>query len=140
MISKEKIVKAYEYFWENVWDSSDDWRDAGEGALRKRALELLATNSGRILDLGCGNGIAMSVLDKRSIEAVGCDISLRALKDARRNGEVARGDGTRLPFRSESFACVLRRVALERVVEISLLVRECWRAFRERCHAFLTSS
>ncbi len=139
MISKEKIVKDYEYFWENVWDSSDDWRDAGEGALRKRALELLPTDSGRILDLGCGNGIAMSVLDKRSIEAIGCDISLRALKDARRHGEVARGDGTRLPFRSESFGSVLMLDALEHVVEKSLLVRECWRVLRESGRVILTT-
>ena len=139
MISKEKIVKDYEYFWENVWDSSDDWRDSGEGALRKRAMELLPTDSGRILDLGCGNGIAMSVLDEKSIEAIGCDISLRALKDARRHGEVARADGTRLPFRSASFGSVLMLDALEHVVEKSLLVRECWRVLRECGSVILTT-
>src|SRR2546427_8890211 len=99
MISKEKIVKDYEYFWENVWDSSDDWSDSGEGALRKRAMELLPTGSGRILDLGCGNGIAMCVLDERALEAIGCDISLTALKGARGAVVVARAPGPPLPVR-----------------------------------------
>lgn len=139
MISKERIVRDYEYFWENVWDSSDDWKDAGEGALRKRALRLLSTHSGRVLDLGCGNGIAMSMLDERSIDVIGCDISLRALKDARRHGEVARGDGTRLPFRSGSFGSILMLDALEHVVEKSLVLRECWRVLRERGRVFLTT-
>src|SRR5256712_5832577 len=139
MISKERIVRDYEHFWEHVWDASDDWRDAGAGALRKRAVELVSTNSGRILDLGCGNGIAMSVLDERSIEAIGCDISLRALKGAQRHGEVARADGTRLPFRSASFGSVLMLDALEHVVEKSLLVRECWRVLRESGCVILTT-
>lgn len=139
MISKERIVRDYEHFWEHVWDASDDWRDAGAGALRKRAVELVSTNSGRILDLGCGNGIAMSVLDERSIEAIGCDISLRALKGAQRHGEVARADGTRLPFRSGSFGTVLMLDALEHVVEKSRLVRECWRVLRESGCVILTT-
>src|SRR5437870_12677770 len=121
MISKERIVRGYEYFWENVWDSSDDWEKAGKGGLRALALELLPTDPGKILDLGCGNGIAMSILDQRSIEAIGCDISLRALKSAQRHGEVARADGTRLPFRSDSFEYILLLDALEHVVEKSLL-------------------
>jgi len=139
MISKERIVNGYEYFWENVWDSSDDWERAGRGGLRELGLELLPTNPGRILDLGCGNGIAMSMLDKRSITAIGCDISLRALKGARRHGDVARADGTRLPFRSDSFEHVLLLDALEHVVEKSLLVQECWRVLHNKGTIILTT-
>ena len=127
MVDKQRIAHEYDRFWADVWDSSDDWTKVGKKSLRMFALQNLPSNPGRVLDLGCGNGLAMSLLRQRNQKVIGCDISLGALRAARLQGEVARADGTRLPFRSSSFRYVLLLDALEHVVEKRSLVRECWR-------------
>jgi SAM-dependent methyltransferase len=138
-VNKKRIVDDYDYFWGNVWDPSDDWRCCGERVLRVQALRWLPTDSGRILDLGCGNGIALSLLMREGKVAFGCDISARALKEARRYGEVAQSDGTCLPFRSETFTTILMLDAFEHVIEKEKLLRECWRVLCKNGILILTT-
>lgn len=131
-VDKKRIVDDYDYFWSNVWDPSDDWTCCGERVLRVHALRWVSNDSGRVLDLGCGNGIALLLLRRTGRVAIGCDISARALKEAQRYGAVAQGDGTCLPFRPESFNTILMLDAFEHVVEKESLLRECWRVL---CHS-----
>jgi SAM-dependent methyltransferase len=56
----------------------------------------------RVLDAGCGQGTALSLLDP-SIRAFGTDISLPMLKDAARRGPVAVQEPYQLPFADDTF-------------------------------------
>ena len=56
----------------------------------------------RVLDAGCGQGTALSLLDP-SIHAFGTDISLPMLKDAARRGPVAVQEPYELPFADDTF-------------------------------------
>jgi SAM-dependent methyltransferase len=56
----------------------------------------------RVLDAGCGQGTALSLLDE-SIHAFGTDISLPMLKDAARRGPVAVQEPYQLPFGDDTF-------------------------------------
>jgi SAM-dependent methyltransferase len=69
------------------------------------ALErLLGAGSGRLLDLGCGTGVAIPLLERLGWSVVGVDVSEEMLKRARgRGAEVERFDGETLPFEDESF-------------------------------------
>jgi len=138
-ISKRRIAEDYDRFWRDGWNPSDDWTKLGQKPLRMMALGEIPTHPGLILDLGCGNGLALAQLRKRHLEAVGCDISLRALEDARSDGMVVRADGSRLPFSSKSFGCVLILDALEHVVEKASLIRECWRVLGDGGVAIITT-
>lgn len=66
-----------------------------------------------VLDLGCGDGRHLVMLNRLGHQAVGLDLSFDLLKAARRRGEpegsldLVRGDMRMLPFRRRSFGSVL---------------------------------
>jgi SAM-dependent methyltransferase len=62
--------------------------------------------AGAVVDVGCGNGLYLQALRERSVEAVGCDLSLGMLRSAGRHLLVA-ADANRLPFGDGSFGVVL---------------------------------
>lgn len=86
----------------------------------KRCLELLnglvslpQVGSGRILDLGCGDGRHLEILNGWGYDPVGLDLSAELLGYARDRGHgnfspcLTRGDMRCLPYRAVSFAAVL---------------------------------
>jgi SAM-dependent methyltransferase len=78
--------------------------------------------SGAVLDVGCGNGVATAFLAEHLRPAVGVDIALAAVRQAR---DLALGKGVRawflvaeapmLPFRDGSFGLVFDRGCLQAV-------------------------
>jgi SAM-dependent methyltransferase len=70
------------------------------------AIDMLGDLVGkRLLDLGCGHGMASVVLARRGARVTGCDLSLGYLREARTRADVNRVttdllvcDGERLPF------------------------------------------
>lgn len=73
-------------------------------------LDRLRPRSGTpVLDLACGAGRHLGVLRARGLAAVGLDLSLPLLEEARRTvpeAPLVRGDMRRLPFRPGSFQIV----------------------------------
>ena len=62
----------------------------------------------RVLDIGCGTGALLHELARRSVRAVGADVSMGMLARARFCGaSLAAGDAELLPFRNESFDIVM---------------------------------
>lgn len=139
MISRKQIAADYDVFWGERLEVSDDWTRLGMRPLRMQAVHLLAPFAGRILDVGCGNGLALAALSGKTSLAVGCDISLRALRDAEVHGDVVRADACQLPFPNETFQSVLMLDALEHVIDKPALVRECYRVLEARGKLALTT-
>jgi SAM-dependent methyltransferase len=95
---------------------SDDYRFSDENYLMHEswiapAVEALGNLAGqRVLDLGCGHGMASVLFARRGARVTGCDLSLGYLREAR-NRAVANDvatrlivcDGERLPFADQSF-------------------------------------
>lgn len=70
--------------------------------VERRLLGREGSGALRVLDAGCGQGTALSLLDP-SIHAFGTDISLPMLKDAARRGPVAVQEPYQLPFADDTF-------------------------------------
>lgn len=64
--------------------------------------ELLGPGRGTCVDIGCGTGVAASVLRPLGWSPLGVDLSAGMLRHARNRLVVARADATRLPLRSAS--------------------------------------
>jgi len=90
---------------------------------------------GRVLDDGCGSGGTTLSLAEESAFAVGLDLDARfagagtrlADEQQRANAGFVRGDGTRLPFRSRSFALVFSHSVIEHVRSAADYLAECHR-------------
>lgn len=103
--------------------------------IRSRELELIAAHglSGRILDLGHGDGYFARILENAGIRIdVAMDLSLDELRRAKgkTRARLVVGDMERLPFRPGTFDAALSNCVLEHVVDIDAAFREAHRALR----------
>jgi len=98
------------------------------------AMEALAPLNGmRVLDLGCGHGMASVVMARRGASVVACDLSLGYLREARTRAD-ANGvstqpivcNGERLPFADASFDRVWGNAILHHL-DLSHATRELHR-------------
>jgi len=97
-------------------------------------LDLAGVKPGsRVLDVGCGNGRYLSVMNSLGVEAVGCDLSPGMLSAAGGHAVVA-ADAVRLPFRAGEFDVVLAPHMLYHVADRDAAVREFRRVLaRDGC-------
>lgn len=84
---------------------------------------------GRILDVGCGNGIFTIRFAKAGAEVVGLDSS-PLLLGQNAHPALIRGDATSLPFPDESFEATFEANVLHHVTEREGVIREMARTSR----------
>ena len=90
-------------------------------------------NGNRVLDIACGAGFGLEMLEEANAWAVGVDYDREALGDVRRRlptTRLARADGMRLPFNGGSFETVVSFETLEHVTDARALVFELRRVLR----------
>jgi SAM-dependent methyltransferase len=67
--------------------------------LTEAAIEATGAAVGNVvLDVGCGHGASLRLMNERGIHAVGLDLSEGALRQASHSGLVVAGDGERIPL------------------------------------------
>jgi SAM-dependent methyltransferase len=123
--AQERYARASErYFW-NTAHNDVALRTL---APRLRALRAAAGRRLRILDLGCGVGNTLRVLDGRDL-LFGVEYSTVALAVARRRGlgRVVAGDGLQLPVRAETMDGVLALEVVEHFADDVGVLREAFR-------------
>ena len=68
---------------------------------------LMANVEGRVLDIACGTGKTMTLLDRAKLEIMGCDISDQLIEKAIERGLPAESldvcDATKLPYEANEF-------------------------------------
>lgn len=84
---------------------------------------------GRILDVGCGNGIFTIRLAKSGADVIGLDSSPALLRQ-NPHARLIRGDATTLPFADGSFDCVFEANVLHHIRERETVIREMARTSR----------
>lgn len=84
-----------------------------------------------VLDIACGTGYGIAILNKQARFVIGVDVDIEAAKEARgecsENSAVLIGDGLRLPFADESFDAVTSFETLEHLHERSRFLGELHR-------------
>jgi ubiquinone/menaquinone biosynthesis C-methylase UbiE len=95
-------------------------------------IQLIRTNAGRILDIGCGEGATLNLFSFSKWECVGVDISVKKLKLASKRGMVVVSSGEALPFRDQSFEIIIMEGLLHHVEKPQLILLESYRTLRDR--------
>ncbi|MGD9693878.1 MAG: class I SAM-dependent methyltransferase [Acidimicrobiia bacterium] len=87
--------------------------------------------SGDILDIACGSGYGLDLLERRG-RVIGADIDLNALQAIRMGGDrrLVVTDGTALPFPSDAFDLVTSFETIEHVYDRRGFVQEIARVLR----------
>lgn len=106
----------------------------GGRALTGRAVGLGGWQPGaRVLDLGCGRGDGLAVLQEQGIETFGLDVRSDALAAARRTKpgcRVVNGRGEALPFASASLDGVLAECSLSVTATPQAVLAEIFRVLK----------
>lgn len=98
--------------------------------IQREKYEIVTENlsrAGKVLDLGCGTGMLLSELARRSGFAVGIDSSLEMLELARKrrgNAALVLADADHLPFADRSFDAVVSVTLLQNMPNPAATVKE----------------
>ncbi len=87
----------------------------------------------RVLDMGCGTGRLISMLQKSGAEVVGLDTSEKMLKIARKkfpNVEFVRGDAKATPFENDSFDAVVAAFLIVHIPNPEFFFEEVYRVLK----------
>ncbi len=94
---------------------------------RHRITTFWARAAGRTLDVGCGSSVIVQSLN----DTVGLDVNFDKLRFLRRRGiRLVRGSAMALPFRDETFDCLIHSQVIEHVPYDEALFSEIQRVLR----------
>jgi SAM-dependent methyltransferase len=123
--------------YDGVADWYDEYISTGDVTpVALRSVErLLGSGTGRCLDLGCGTGIAFSMLAGLGWNVVGVDLSSDQLEHARLRAEaigasLVEADATSLPFADGSFEAVVSILTSTDFDDLGPVCREAARVLR----------
>jgi len=98
---------------------------------RRRAVRALGLPArSRVVDVACGTGDFLRILDAAGMRAVGVDLSWGMLRAASRPGALAQADALRLPLGDDSFDGATCGFALRNVSDLGAMVAELARVVR----------
>lgn len=105
------------------------WANFAQTLEFRHTATLDLVTQGPVLDIGCGDGLVLSLLGKKGIESQGIDISSEAVRKCHERGLSAEvfDPSKALPFDNNTFETVLLLDVLEHVYEPALLLAEAVR-------------
>lgn len=95
---------------------------------------LMSPRDERVLDMGCGNGMYLTELRRRGLDATGCDLSPGMLAAAEPHRPLVNADVTALPFAAASFDVVLAPHMLYHVGDRATAAKELRRVLAPTPH------
>lgn len=117
-------------------------KNVGDMALKRRARKIIAglelKNGDKVLEVGCGNGYYLSLLNRLGIDLslTGIDIDELALKDAKKfindnKVKVIMADASKIPFPGKTFDKIVMSEVIEHVMDEETVLKEVNRVLKK---------
>lgn len=118
-----EIPKGY---YQSQTSKSSSGRGGKWGVRAKQSIDqYLKYFKGKILEVGCNDGLAMEHLQRKGFEVEGMDIAKHKLKIAKKHGlKVCFGYQEKVPFKDKSFDTIFSSHTLEHSYDTEQTVRE----------------
>ena len=139
MGAKEKTKQHFE-------DTAADYNNSHNGKFVEPMYEVLVkeiekTQSGRILDIGCGNGNLFALLPEGRYELFGIDFSENMIEEARKKcgdkAVFAVADAEELPFDDNAFDIIVCNASFHHYIHPDTVVSEMHRVLKTGEHSIL---
>jgi SAM-dependent methyltransferase len=132
-----------DHYWEYSYGNDDAWKimSATETSLASLAARLKPfRTTGRLLDIGCGSGVVLSVMARHGWVAEGTELSWVAAERLRQEGfQVHVGDLEQLNLREGSFDVVILSEVVEHLLEPRLALARARDLLRPGGALYLTT-
>lgn len=126
-------------------------RNVGDMALKRRARKIVEgldlKDGDKVLEVGCGNGYYLSLLNRLGIKLslTGVDVDKLALKDAKKfindsKVKVVFADASKIPFPSNSFDKIVMSEVIEHVNDEKKVLKEVHRVLKRGGTLALTTN
>ena len=125
-------------------------RTVGDMALKRRARNIIEgldlVDRDKILEVGCGNGYYLSLLNRLGLKIylTGIDNDEKALKDALKliddkKVKLILADASRIPFPDNSFDKIVMSEVIEHIFEEEVVLKEIYRVLKKKGILTLTT-
>lgn len=126
-----------------VWDNiSESWSNFRQKPIRN--LENLNWETGKILDIGCGN--CRNLLPFKKLECYGVDFSPKMIENAKKfckknnlNVNLKKGNVVKLPFKNNFFDYILSIAVLHHLKNPELGIKEIYRVLKPKGQVYITT-
>lgn len=135
-MKKENSTEKTKLHFDNIAASYDESSDGRFCAHAYESLknEVEKFNSGKLLDVSCGTGAVLSLLQHSSLEKYGVDFSEKMIKEARNNiGENAKlyvASAETMPFAESTFDVVTCSFAFHHYIHPEMVLKEFRRVMK----------
>jgi SAM-dependent methyltransferase len=138
IIRKSMEKSSYDIEWKV--EGSHWWFVVRKKLLKSILSSIHFPSEGVTLDIGCGVGSNLKILESAGLRTVGLDRSIYALTLAKRKLHLPfiNGDLNKLPFRSQSVGLIIASDVLEHLENDITGIRECYRVLEKRGILILT--
>ena len=119
-------VKIYDDVYKKIWGAETLTRTPELNPRKQMAINMCPNDVDMALEIGCGPGDFLQLLEHKGISAVGIDLSNFALSRARHvSKKVLKADAEKLPFKKDIFDLIIAIDVLEHI-ENDKLAFETW--------------
>ena len=143
-MKKENSTEKTKLHFDNIAASYDESSDGRFCAHAYESLknEVEKFNSGKLLDVSCGTGAVLSLLQHSSLEKYGVDFSEKMIEEARNNiGEDAKlyvASAETMPFAESTFDVVTCSFAFHHYIQPTLFVYTNFCSYQDHAFALYT--
>jgi ubiquinone/menaquinone biosynthesis C-methylase UbiE len=110
----EQITNSSQFEQESIWRASTYLDNVNELNRLETSLKLLPTDIETLLDVGCGNGAFLYLIEKQKrLHSVGLEKSETAIKMALTKSNIIKGSIKNIPYEENSFDIVSSLEVLE---------------------------